>query len=359
MTTNLNSFQQKWNLKKFSLKNLTAKDTSEDKPVTKSVSPKSPMSPKIGRRKDSHFVFDVSANFSMIFRCGGVYSFNKQRCKDCDVTIFNHLHDNNIINGYTLNLPSLPITTSLTSSIYNTYNGVLYCIGGDTDIAEVTDSIYELNLNTTDEIPKWKKGTVKLYTKRKCANLCLIDQHNLMVIGGKSKSGEKLNSVELYVNTATDFDIEINRYKTTKLLAPLCLPRSASGCLLFNESDKRVIIGGGWGGFNNDDTKKTVEWYDAVKNKWFLFPYKTNFEHQFCPILWNDKYNNPNVIYIGGDCIGIDSKSMLGQIEWIDIRENKNDKKWNMFKDDKSLEQMFLLQNTDEKIWRSRALMIS
>merc|ERR1712187_220020 len=124
-----------------------------------------------------------------------------------------------------------------------------------------------------------KKSTVSLYYARKCVNLCLIDQHNLMVIGGKSKSGEKLNSVELYVNTAKDIDVELNRYRTTKLLSSLCLPRSASGCLLFNKSDKRVIIGGGWGGWTNDETKKTIEWYDAIKNKWYLYPNKTNYEH--------------------------------------------------------------------------------
>lgn len=50
---------------------------------------------------------------------------------------------------------------------------------------------------------------------------------------------------------------------------------------------------------------------------------------------------------------------MLGTIEWIDIRENKNDKKWNVFKDEKSLLTMFSLQNVDEKMWRSRALMIA
>ena len=105
------------------------------------------------------------------------------------------------------------------------------------------------------------------------------------------------------------------------------------------------------------DTKRTIEFYDCIKNKWYLYPNKTNFEHSFSPFLWNDIYDNPNVIYIAGDCIGIDSKSMLGQIEWIDIRETNKDKKWNTFKDENTLLNMFSLQKMDEKIWRSRAIM--
>ena len=334
----LTSDFSKWNL----LKNMTKNDES-----------------KHHADKEEKLLFDDSKNHSMIFRCGGVYASNKQRCAECDVTIFNHLRDDkDVITAYALSLPSLSVPTSLTSSVYNQFNGILYCIGGETDQQQVTPNIFSLNLNQQinerNGLLEWKTDSVQLYESRKSASLCLVDRDDLMIIGGKSRSGEKLQSVELYVNG----------YKATKLLAPLNLPRSASGCLLFDESDKRVIVGGGWGGWNNDETQKSIEWYDAIKNEWYLFPKRTNFEHQFQPILWNDaggqNGGNPNVIYIAGDCIGIDSKSMLGTVEWIDIRENTNgDDKWNIFQDEKSLVQMFSLQKVDEKMWRSRSLMIA
>ena len=362
LTSNVTSLQQKWNLKKFSLKNLTTTATTTPSTTASTANNESKAEHDNKTEEENNkYLFDVSKSFSMIFRCGGVYAFNKQRCSECDLTIFNHLHGNNIINAYTLNLPQLPKKISLAASKYNQYNGILYCIGGDTDKQEVISDIYQLNLNNNNNnniTPKWEKNKISLYSARKCVDLCLIDQHNLMIMGGKSKSGEKLTTVELFVDSRKNIDIELNKYRTTKLLSPLCLPRSSSGCLLFNQNDKRVIIGGGFGGFN-ENTKQTIEFYDCIKNKWYLYPYKTNYEHQFSPILWNNKFENENIIYIGGDCLGIDSVSMLGTIEWIDIRQNKNDKKWNVFKNEKALLQMFHLQNVDEKMWRSRSLLIS
>ena len=294
-------------------------------------------------------LLDASTNHSILFRCGGVCASNKQRSIECDATLFNHLHDGRCIKGYTLRLPPLPRATSLAACCFDESAGELLCVGGDTDTRSVSRAIFSLDMSLSQEAeaaPEWRRAGVSLLTPRKSASVCRLDARHVAVMGGKTRSGEKTDSVELL--------LERDGRRCIKLLAPLTLARSAAGALAMPLSARRVLVGGGWGGWHCDATKRTVECFDVCKNRWMCYAAETQHEHQFSPALWADTANPSDVVFIAGDCVGIDSKSMLGTVEWTDLREGV----WHTFADADAMRMMFELRGVDEKAWRSRALMV-
>jgi len=126
-------------------------------------------------------------------------------------------------------------------------------------------------------------------------------------------------------------------------------------CYIPDLSSGKIVVGGG---VKFGDGSKSIEIYDFNKDTWNIHHSQTNYKHSF-PTVWNDQIN-PNIIYIGGDNIGISGggrNANLGYIEWCDLRES-NKKYFNVLYED-SIDRLWrfrLLSRHHHNAWESRAL---
>eukprot|EP01084_Bolivina_argentea_P128320 226842_1 len=144
--------------------------------------------------------------------------------------------------------------------------------------------------------------------------------------------------------------------KESMTIAPLNEGRSNCGSYYIQDINNGTIVCGG--GVKYGDGSKQIELYNFNKNIWTIHNAKTNYKHSF-PTIWNDQIN-PNIIYIGGDNIGISGggrNANLGFIEWCDLRDC-NKKLFNVLYED-SIDRLWrfkLLSRHQHNAWESRAL---
>ena len=314
------------------------------------------------KNKNSMKFFDK--NKSMIIRCGGMYSKNNEMSDQCDLFII----DNSIQTGQNLNdfdlfysnayhtmLPSLPL--KLTSFCLSHYGSdEIVVIGGQNQNGNTVASIYTLNLNVEKyKHLQWiKDENTLLHYQRFGANSCVIrNTGDIVIIGGYNHPSQALKSTELFKY----------QRKQCGLLKDMNYKRYKPGCIKKSNIFDQVIVGGGRGD-EGKNSRRTIEMFDLNKEEWLLYPYKTNCIHTNNPCIWVNK-RNQNIVYIAGNWIENHTKSSLGFIEYVDIRENNA--KWTIINynddyrkyDDRSnasIDELFKLPNVDESKWRSRAL---
>eukprot|EP01084_Bolivina_argentea_P049696 91396_1 len=301
-------------------------------------------------------------NKSIMIRCGGIYSKDNELSNNCDLFIIdNDIQSGSCIgitndysNAYYTSLPNLPL--KLTSFCLSHYNQEIIVLGGQNENGNTLASIYTLNLNVNKyKHLQWNKlENTLLHYQRFGANSCTINgEGNILVIGGYNFASQSLKSTEL---------LKYERMECG-LLKDMNYKRYKPGCIKKSNIFYQVIVGGGRGD-EGKNSRRTIEMFDLNKQKWLLYPYKTNSIHTNNPCIWNDK-RNENIVYIAGNWIENHTKSSLGFIEYVDIREHNA--KWKIinYNDDyrkvndrnnASIHHLFKLNNVDESKWRSRAL---
>ena len=247
--------------------------------------------------------------------------------------------------------------TSFCLSHYRTEEIVV--IGGQNEHGNTVASIYILNLNVEKyKHLQWiKDENSMLHYQRFGANSCCINNgRDIMIIGGYNFAAQSLKSTEIYKY----------QRKECELLKDMNYKRYKPGCVKSSTIFDQVIVGGGRGD-EGKNSRRTIEMFDLHKQEWLLYPYKTNCIHTSNPCIWVNK-RNENIVYIAGNWIENHTKSSLGFIEYVDIRENNA--KWRIINydgenrgsniDDErmnaSIDELFRLPHVDESKWRSRAL---
>eukprot|EP01083_Nonionella_stella_P039546 107532_1 len=302
--------------------------------------------------------------YQCVMRCGGQYSLNDTIIDRCDMILFDADSkttddwDGNVMNGYHIELPSLPAPVKSASVLYDDSTSTLYCVGGQATDSTATAQVYNLKLNTI-EVSKWKPMR-DLKEGRYASSLCMItDYQRIAVIGGRGNrmASRRRSGLSFYKSSVEVVPTE-NMNVEMKCNIECCDMRNgrvACGSVYNNVTGNTIIVGGGLGyGASN-----SVEYFDLNHNKWIALKYETNHPHH-TPFITYDIYN-PNIIYIGSNSVGNHLYSMLGFIEWIDIRDSSC-KCWN-FLVDKPMQNVFDLE-TDIPLaqrgsWRSRSLMLS
>ena len=316
------------------------------------------------RRSSSNSMKLFDRNKSIVIRCGGMYSKNNEMSDLCDLLLIDNSiqtsRENNdyyddifYSNAYYTSLPSLPL--KLTSFCLSHYrHEEIIVIGGQNENGNTVASIYTLKLNVEKyKELQWVKEDQSnmLHYQRFGANSCCINNgRDIMIIGGYNFAAQSLKSTEI---------IKYQR-KECELLKDMNYKRYKPGCIKKANIFDQVIVGGGRGD-EGKNSRRTIEMFDLYKQEWILYPYKTNCIHTSNPCIWVNK-RNENIVYIAGNWIENHTKSSLGTIECVDIRENNA--KWrivnydgeNRENDNRSIDQVFRLPHVDESKWRSRAL---
>ena len=179
-------------------------------------------------------------------------------------------------------LPSFDAMVSGTYTLYSQNYG-LFTVG---------DGFYVLQFNEYDNnINQWKWRKIKMNKKRKHLSAAMITDKQLMCCGG----GGNEQLVDLY-------DFEAKKWTNS---CDMTTERNSPGIVAEKYMNERVYVGGG------KPHQKKTEYYDIVKNKWYLLA-ETAGSHGRDAIMWMDDANTVNI-----------ASSYANTFERMDIRENK------------------------------------
>lgn len=258
-----------------------------------------------------------------IVRIGGKYILPEEFSAKCNIILFN-LNGDKIIDGYIESLPNILSPIGSSSSIYNPTKHIIYNVGGINSLKQMEKTVASLNINYwnhtnnnndnivgNDQLFEWRNHLIQLNIARYQTALSWIGETNcnnecMLVSGGCSNWVTPTKSCELIrFNDNGDIKEIVN-------VSPMNYARAFVKS--FQCESHKVVIGGG---IFREDSAYTIEFFDAIKNKWIEYLATTKSRHSQA-VIWCDS-NNHNIIYIAGDAL---NTNFLGNIEWTDIRES-------------------------------------
>ena len=180
---------------------------------------------------------------------------------------------------------------------------------------EIHSDVYSFNLGTL----KWRKCEDISYAPNPAifSSCLLIKDRKLFIIGGVA---DDANERRGEVNNASLVNLDDINKKVTTLNSMNHGRAGLHGdtCLM---NDGRIVVGGvsseDW-----DDCVSSIEFYDVPKNKWTDYKHKTKQSHSGTA-LWCRE----SVIMIAGYNWS-NYMENIGNIEWVDVRENGKWKFW-------------------------------
>ena len=267
--------------------------------------------------------------YHIAFRFGGKPKLdNAAYLNQCDMIMIDSTKLNAISNRSCIDSYYCQIPTSLHGqySQYNKYsvsfnnNFLTLCGGIDKDTGRKTDKIKRFDLQTlkwdndlfiTRKMRIARTGMACVYLKDISSAKQSVRSVPLVTIGGKQDDGEISRDVEIY----SFIDNE------SKFLAPLNNQRLNAGAAFLPFKKQIVCVGGQC--VNGSSGAREIELYDMDQNVWTKLKRKCMYPHVKKPLVWNDEMNY-NILYVAGGSLYNSKRSMLGNMELIDMR----DKQW-------------------------------
>ena len=155
----------------------------------------------------------------------------------------------NLLNQTWTQLPALKIARRLSAAVM--FRNQIFACGGFNKSDGRLDSIEVLDLNGNP--PEWHEFFVNLPIKVS-GHKCVVHGNRLLIIGGRSKTGEKLDTI---------YELLLVLPYSSKLLCHMKKKRAFHGVELF---DDKVLIAGG------DGAETDVEIFDIARNECVEMP---------------------------------------------------------------------------------------
>jgi hypothetical protein len=155
----------------------------------------------------------------------------------------------NLLNQTWTQLPGLKIARRLSAAVL--FKNQVFVCGGEPKSGTRLDSIEVLDLNGNP--PEWHEFFVNLPIKVSC-HKCVVHGNRLLIIGGRTKSGESLDTI---------YELLLVPPYSSKLLCHMKKKRMCHGVELF---DDKVLIAGG------DGAETDVEIFDIARNECVEMP---------------------------------------------------------------------------------------
>ena len=150
----------------------------------------------------------------------------------------------NLLNQTWTQLPALKIARKAPSAVM--FKNQMFACGGFNESDGYLDSIEVLDLNGSP--PEWHEFSVNLPIKV-AGHKCVVHGNRLLIIGGRTKPGEKLDTI---------YELLLVPPYSSKLLCYMKKKRVGHGVELF---DDKVLIAGG------EDAETDVEIFDIARNE--------------------------------------------------------------------------------------------
>lgn len=214
-------------------------------------------------------------------------------CVVCNIMLYLGLF------GFNWHLPSLPVKTGGNGVCFDKEHGLISCGGYK------SSSCFLLDFQSSDYLQQtfnWHWQELPQMNEIRWFPSCITANDKLISMCGSSADHEPLSSMEYY-----SFETQEWLY-----LSSCNKPRKYGG-LYFNDTTNKLFLGGG------DHATQSIEYYDFDKNQWYNLS-STQLPHRYYPNLWQNKYENPNLLYI--------SCSYSNSIESLDLRSNEQN--WNV-----------------------------
>eukprot|EP01084_Bolivina_argentea_P135908 239408_1 len=255
--------------------------------------------------------FNKNTLYDIIFTLGGMYENTMKPCASIYMLFYKTTSlmqiKNSYIQAYYVNLSTFPQSQKCSNPLYNSMDRNLIHYSGS--------KLYHFNLDTFKTVEKQIMIPTSDFTFRH-GNLCWLNGMNedIMLINQFCHC-YMLSYKDEHVEAVTCAKMNLSRY-------------NPGICNIIN--DRIVVAGGRYRDSRNFRGRRSIEIYDAYKNKFELHgvKFKYSYEH---PIVWTDCLNK-NMIFIAGDkydSVGA-GQNGLGFIEWCDLRELGKTKKWNI-----------------------------
>eukprot|EP01084_Bolivina_argentea_P074036 134323_1 len=179
---------------------------------------------------------------------------------------------------------------------------------------------------------KYKNGAIKLCQSRVRPSVCSFGDR-IFVTSGKD--------VEvLYCSKLSDVNWNIGSetapLKSVLLKSKMNINRQSHGCDVMTSKGGMIVVGGG--GYSYSNAANTIEMYDHHKDIWTLSNAKTIYRYYKAKI-----WCSGNLIFMTNTSFG--HVGLLGNIEYLDIRDNKC--KWDQI--DYNMEKLFDLYRIKHK----------
>eukprot|EP01083_Nonionella_stella_P075838 206350_1 len=189
-------------------------------------------------------------------------------------------------------------------------------------------------------------------------SLCLVND-KLFIIGGVNMATEvkpvrtvqMLDTLDVWKLYEVDSTKKVKnqcKLEAVEMTSELKVARANASCDVLSVKNNQIVCGGGvcksWFQYGRvdkvpDAASNTMEFYDHVKDEWYLQSAKTIYPHKKAR-LWC----NGNLIFIAGPLVqGSTNMGDVGYVECIDVRDSAN--KWQKLDEKRDIQKLFNLFN--------------